>query len=141
VILIGRAHGNGMRKRKQVERVRARSALPWPTCLRLERTLTHREGGYGRLIEETLQLDWLLLTKRPVRILPMVPWKTIWPKNVWLGTTVEDQESAEQRLPHLSRVPALVRFISAEPLLGDLRIAGWLGWSIDWVITGGESGP
>jgi protein gp37 len=93
------------------------------------------------LIEETKQLDWLLLTKRPERILQTVPWKSNWPDNVWVGTTVEDQKSAEERLPHLSRVAAVVRFISAEPLLGDLSIARWLGRSIHWVITGGESGP
>jgi protein gp37 len=93
------------------------------------------------LIEGTPQLDWLLLTKRPERILQTVPWKAEWPQNVWIGTTVEDQESAELRLPHLARVPAVVRFISAEPPLSELSIASWLGSSIDWVITGGESGP
>jgi protein gp37 len=92
------------------------------------------------LIEETPHLDWLLLTKRPERILQMTHWKADWPKNVWIGTTVEDQESAEERLPHLTRVPAMVRFISAEPLLSEVNIASWLGSSIDWVITGGESG-
>ena len=94
-----------------------------------------------KLIEETPQLDWLLLTKRPERILKTVPWLANWPKNVWIGTTVEDQESAEQRLPHLATVPAVVRFISAEPLLSNLKISKWLGSSINWVITGGESGP
>jgi protein gp37 len=93
------------------------------------------------LIEATAQLDWLLLTKRPERVLQTVPWTTDWPKNVWIGTTVEDQESAKERLPHLARIPAAVRFISAEPLLSELSIASWLGTSIDWVITGGESGP
>ena len=58
--------------------------------------------------------------------------------NVWLGTTVEDQRWADERIPHLIQVPAVVRFLSVEPLLGpidDLPIAG-----IDWVIAGGESG-
>lgn len=93
------------------------------------------------LIEQTTQLDWLLLTKRPEQILKMAPWKNSWPENIWIGTTVEDQECAEKRLPHLARVPAVVRFISAEPLLSDLNITKWLGSSINWVITGGESGP
>jgi protein gp37 len=93
------------------------------------------------LIEKTPQLDWLLLTKRPELISQSVGWTTDWPKNVWIGTTVEDQESAEERLPHLAQVPAAIKFISAEPLLSDLNIAKWLGASIDWVITGGESGP
>jgi protein gp37 len=93
------------------------------------------------LIEKTPHLDWLLLTKRPERILATAPWSDSWPLNVWVGTTVEDQKCADKRLQHLARVPAAVRFISAEPLLGQLDIERWLGTSIDWVITGGESGP
>ena len=93
------------------------------------------------LIESTPHLDWLLLTKRPERVLGMVPWSNAWPENVWVGTTVEDQESANERLPYLARMPASVRFISAEPLLSELDISKSLGSSINWVITGGESGP
>ena len=93
------------------------------------------------LIEVTPNLDWLLLTKRPELVRKMVPWGQSWPTNIWLGTTVEDQEWAEERLPHLAEIPAAVRFISAEPLLGPLNISRWLGEHIDWVITGGESGP
>lgn len=93
------------------------------------------------LIDETPQLDWLLLTKRPEHILRVVPWSADWPRNVWIGVTVEDQQNAERRLPFLARVPAVIRFISAEPLLGQLTLEEWLGTSIDWVITGGESGP
>ena len=94
------------------------------------------------LIDETPNLNWLLLTKRPERVSQTVPWiKSDWPNNVWLGTTVEDQKSAEERLPYISALPAKVRFISAEPLLGQLDLRTWLGSSIDWVITGGESGP
>ena len=93
------------------------------------------------LIEQTPSLDWLLLTKRPELISGAVPWRTNWPRNVWLGTTVEDQERADERLPILASIPAAVRFISAEPLLGGLDIARWLDQGLDWVITGGESGP
>jgi protein gp37 len=92
------------------------------------------------LIQETPNLDWLLLTKRPELVSRMVPWTDNWPNNVWIGTTVEDQKAAETRLPHLSNIPAKVRFISAEPLLGPLDLTRWLAPSIDWVITGGESG-
>lgn len=91
------------------------------------------------LIEETPNLDWLLLTKRPHLVNQYVPW-TKWPHNVWMGTTVENQKNAEARLPELAEIPAAVRFISAEPLLGPLEISGWLGSTINWVITGGESG-
>lgn len=77
-----------------------------------------------------------------------------WPlPNVWLGTSVEDQPRADQRIPPLLDTPAAVRFLSCEPLLGpvDLQMVDWDGTtaltvlehppnSIDWVIVGGESG-
>jgi protein gp37 len=92
------------------------------------------------LIELTPNLDWLLLTKRPQNIAAMAPWTDDWPDNVWLGTTVELQHRAEELLPFLEAIPAKVRFISAEPLLGPLKVQSWLGTTINWVITGGESG-
>ncbi len=92
------------------------------------------------LVEATPHLDWLLLTKRPQLINHYAPW-TEWPKNVWMGTTVENQKWAEQRLPELAKVKAAVRFISAEPLRSEIQISPWLGNTINWVITGGESGP
>jgi protein gp37 len=93
------------------------------------------------LIEATPQLDWLLLTKRPEHVEAFTPWGRTWPRNIWLGTTVENQETADERLPHLRKIPAAVRFISAEPLRGPLEIQSWLRTTIDWAITGGESGP
>lgn len=96
------------------------------------------------VIDSTPWLDWQLLTKRPQNVLGMVPrlWLTRWPPNVWLGTTVEDQKRADERIPHLLRVPARVRFLSCEPLLGPVDL--WplvpVG-EIQWVIIGGESGP
>lgn len=62
--------------------------------------------------------------------------------NVWLGTSVEDQRRAVERLPFLVQVPAAVRFVSGEPLLGEVDLSRWLGEmpKIDWVIAGGESG-
>jgi protein gp37 len=89
------------------------------------------------LIADTPQLDWLLLTKRPGYVVRMVPWGDAWPKNVWIGTSVENGEWAKRRLPILGRIPAVVRFVSAEPLLGDISL---LCHAIDWVIAGGESG-
>jgi protein gp37 len=91
------------------------------------------------LIEATPWLDWLLLTKRPEAISQLAPWDQHWPDNVWLGVTVEDQKRALQRLPILCEIPAKVRFISAEPLLGPLSLELWLN-RLDWVIAGGESG-
>jgi protein gp37 len=92
------------------------------------------------LIEATPWLDWLLLTKRPEAVTRLAPWGDAWPENVWLGTTVEDQRRALERLPILKDIPAVVRFISAEPLLDAVDLSEWLPW-LDWVITGGESGP
>jgi len=93
-----------------------------------------------RLIEATPALDWLLLTKRPYNAITQVPWRTEWPPNVWLGTTVENQRWAERRVPELTRSPAAVRFLSCEPLLGPIDLRPWLSTSVHWVIVGGESG-
>jgi protein gp37 len=77
-------------------------------------------------------LDVQLLTKRPENVTRMVPpaWLVSWPAHVWIGTTVEDQQRAEERIPHLLRVPAAVRFLSVEPMLGpvDLDEAGAFAW-------------
>ena len=92
------------------------------------------------LIKRTARLDWLLLTKRPTNIRKMLPadWSEGYP-NVWLGTTAEDQERYDQRWPALAAVPAAVRFISYEPAIGSLSIAGFEAHP-DWLIAGGESG-
>ena len=101
-----------------------------------------------RLIGQTQHLRWLLLTKRPENVLGMVPWfwlppegakVTHWPDNVWVGTTVEDQQRAAERLDHLAFIPAPVRFLSCEPLLGPVDLTPWIA-SVDWIIAGGESG-
>jgi protein gp37 len=98
------------------------------------------------LIDETPWLDWLLLTKRPQNIEKKISWK-VWPTNVWLGITVEDQERAKERLPILLQFPAKRRFLSCEPLLGPVDLSKWTQhrqkslYPIDWVIAGGESGP
>jgi protein gp37 len=110
--------------------------------------LNQQRERLWKLIEATPMLDWLLLTKRPQNIEKMAPWSEVWPHNVWLGTTVEDQTNALVRLPHLLKHKARVRFLSCEPLLGPLDLKGWLKpdpklglHGIDWIIAGGESGP
>ncbi len=89
------------------------------------------------LVEQTPCLDWLFLTKRIAGVHRMVPWGDSWPENVWLGVSVENEQFANTRLPRLLEIPARVRFISAEPLLGDFTVPE----GIHWVIAGGESGP
>ncbi|MBL3569903.1 hypothetical protein BV509_00950 [Rhodovulum sulfidophilum] len=104
------------------------------------RDLDPHRARLWSLIETTPNLDWLLLTKRPDVATRLNRWGTNWPANVWLGTTVENQQRADENLPHLVGIPARVRFISAEPLLGPLNLSAYLE-RLDWVITGGESGP
>ena len=96
-----------------------------------------------KLIEATPNLDWLLLTKRAHLVKKLAPGP--WPANAWIGTTAENQQWFDIRVHHILDVPAPVRFLSCEPLLGAIdarpvlsvdRISG-----INWVIAGGESGP
>jgi len=65
--------------------------------------------------------------------------------NVWLGVSVEDQRTADERIPDLLATPAALRFVSCEPLLGPVDLRPWLGehrrQRLDWVIVGGETGP
>ena len=77
------------------------------------------------------------LTKRSARLKEMAP-QLPWPDNVWMGTSVEDERVIE-RIEDLRQVPAHVRFLSCEPLLGALDNLNLSG--IGWVIVGGESGP
>lgn len=123
------------------------------------------------LLASCANLDVQLLTKRPENIRRMVPpsWLTSWPEHVWIGCTVESQEYAEKRIPHLLAVPARVRFLSCEPLLEAVDLTDlvdrtntapsehhfsalecdvepeddgdWHGATVAWVIVGGESGP
>ena len=137
------------------------------------------------LIASTPRLDWQLLSKRPelwqerleaaaaferskpmsLHFGPASNWLAgNAPANVWVGTTVEDQRRADERVPALLAIPAKVRFLSMEPLLeavdlesvygalpegaidcnrGDDHRSGECGCAagVDWVIVGGESGP
>jgi len=128
------------------------------------------------LVAKCPTLDWQMLTKRPQlwqsRLEAVAKLEDIgaaisthWlagnpPPNVWLGTTVEDQTRANERIPELLKIPARVRFLSCEPLLGPVNLEipmpgpdllqgdgkaicqPWMIQSgIHWVIAGGESGP
>jgi protein gp37 len=140
------------------------------------------EGVPGKFIDEVLVVmasaSWhtfLVLTKRPKRMLDCLHnpamgayiWDRAnrthgpfigepWPlPNVWLGVSVEDQKTADERIPLLLQTPVAVRFISYEPALGslDLRVfdnqkgldygvfKNCRALILDWVIAGGESGP
>jgi protein gp37 len=145
--------------------------------------------AHGDLFHENVPNEWIdkvfaimaqspqhtfqVLTKRPERMLAYITdpvWAEIhgpkWPlKNVWLGVSVENQEAADERIPLLLQTPAAVRWLSCEPLLGNVLLdngeTSWLTChntdtdteccisysvsgihfrGIDWVVVGGESG-
>lgn len=128
------------------------------------------------LIYRTPNLNWLLLTKRPQnwrhrmtaarnaalydfndvtdRIDAWLSGESLPFRNIWIGTSVEDQARADERIPLLLNIPARVRFLSCEPLLEKLELSNVTKRSdcvnvlgkfalegIHWVICGGESGP
>lgn len=124
------------------------------------------------------QHTYQVLTKRPERMLEFVTgydngqlpnWLEAM-DNIWLGVSVEDQRTANERIPLLLQTPAAVRWVSAEPLLGEVRLdrlrtdgegwavtdaltgerrghhenpdrSEWMDSRVDWVVVGGESGP
>jgi protein gp37 len=88
-----------------------------------------------RVMGECEKHVFQILTKRHERLLELAP-ELEWPENVWMGVSVENQGYAH-RVDYLRQVPATVRFLSCEPLLGplELDLEG-----IHWVIVGGESG-
>jgi protein gp37 len=130
------------------------------------------------LINKCPHLDWLLLTKRPELVNPLlgeasngtyapiprsVERTGCWnlaehAPNIWLGTTIENQEQADKRIPQLLAIPAARRFLSCEPLLGPVDLTDTLFMcgrhnepfgshcnpdcpsALNWVIVGGESG-
>jgi protein gp37 len=91
-----------------------------------------------QVMQDTPRHHYQILTKRPERMLRIVSTHMSKPlPNVWLGTSVENADAVD-RIEHLRRTPATIRFISFEPLIGaigDVDLAG-----IHWAIVGGESG-
>ncbi|WP_280491931.1 DUF5131 family protein [Nocardia asiatica] len=88
------------------------------------------------VMRETPQHTYQVLTKRSLRLKRLAD-KLDWPANVWMGVSVENADHLA-RVDHLREVPATVRFLSCEPLLGPLD--GLVLDGIGWVIAGGESG-
>lgn len=109
--------------------------------------------GVFQTMRETPQHTYQVLTKRPWLMRDYIEHREPAgvPRNVWLGTSVEDQVAANSRIPALLECPAVVRFLSCEPLLGAVDLGHFLcqtwrrgltmGTYLDWVICGGESGP
>ncbi len=109
--------------------------------MRIAADLFHKEMPLDYLkqifavMESTPRHSYQVLTKRAERLAELAPGLP-WPDNVWMGVSVESQDYTS-RIDHLRMVPAAVRFLSCEPLLGplELDLTG-----IHWVIVGGESG-
>lgn len=89
------------------------------------------------VMQEASWHQFQILTKRTDRLAEV--WRDLpWPENVWMGVSVENQDYVH-RVNYLREVPAAVRFLSVEPLIGRITKLSLAG--IDWVIAGGESGP
>ncbi len=150
-----------------------------PDNFRTLEKLDNSRKRLGKLIKETPHLDWLLLTKRPeiwayscfdlgfskhedyYHSIHKATATWNFPDNVWLGVSVENQKQADLRIPELLKIPAKIRFLSMEPLLGAVNLVQARGLTkyisgggvgnipltsglesngIDWIIVGGESG-
>lgn len=179
---MGKAHWGAGQPRVRTSPANWREPLKWNAkakadgirrrvfCASLADVFDHEVDPQWRadlllLIRDCPDLDWLLLTKRPHLILDHLEAAGVVGNlsetlpQVWIGTTVENQETANERIPHLQRVPARVRFLSCEPLVGPVTLpmgrvmtgfpkhitaqghAVGAQLSIHWVICGGESGP
>ena len=90
-----------------------------------------------RMMEKASWHTFQVLTKRSERLAEFAP-KLNWPSNVWMGVSIETAKYL-WRADHLREIPATVRFLSLEPLLGPLGAIDLSG--IHWIIAGGESGP
>ena len=112
--------------------------VPFDYVLDMFSVMAEASEKYGHVFQ--------VLTKRPGRAVAW--WERYqrhfpdgWPDNIWVGTSVESQKYAP-RLTVLERIPAPVRFVSAEPLLERIDLTPWLSRGVlKWVIVGGESGP
>jgi protein gp37 len=103
----------------------------------------HLRRRLFELIKQTPYLDWLLLTKRPELIRLHLERIGFWDQmpmpNVWVGTTTESQQRFDERWAILKDIPAKVRFVSAEPLLGEIVLPDDIQGKLHWLIAGGET--
>lgn len=147
----------------RLERVARRKK---PAVISIWNDLFHEKVAPGfmskvfQVIHNSPRHLFIVLTKRPGRALIYgksysIRGESVWPQNLILGTTVEDQPTADERLPILMQIPAWARFISYEPALGPIKIwdaleinrlkdtGEWVrsGWKpvFDWVVAGCES--
>lgn len=102
---------------------------------------TWRRDLFDDVIRATPNLEWLLLSKRHARLMPLLGSHARNLSNIRIGVTVEDDHHARMRLPYLREVKAAgyPTFVSYEPALGHVKWAPWMD-CVDWLIAGGESG-
>lgn len=105
--------------------------------------------GVLAVVEANPRHTSIFLTKNPRRLKEFNPW----PANCWVGTTVTNQADADERIPELLKADALVRFLSVEPILSEIKLRKteaavdkewaprWEFGHIDWVIIGAQTGP
>ena len=164
--LVERFNKAGEPKQKDFSKVRKTSQQVWNFPYKIHKNLTGQEPfterlvftcsmsdffiseadewrpDMWRIIRETPNLIYQILTKRPERILANLPedWGAGY-ENVWLGVSTENQENFNLRVPILLSIPAKVRFLSIEPLIGDIEPMDIIeSKELDWIIIGGESG-
>jgi protein gp37 len=116
----------------------------------------------GMILDERLHIEWLMLTKRPecwstalIRAMKCAKEKGLpelaqkikmWveglvPEHVWFGVTAENQERWDERVRVLRGIPAAVKWVSCEPLIGKVICKKEEVRSLDWIVAGGENGP
>jgi len=129
----------------QVLTKRPKRAADWFLWLDFQARICN--GGRGmtpaaRCLVETHRVSESAYLRRIVDFTCSRPWPL---QNVWMGVSVEDQATADERIPLLLRTPAAVRFVSYEPALGPVDFTPWHSQGptvgISWLIVGGESGP
>jgi protein gp37 len=115
-----------------------------PENFHLRLTEIVKEMGTHMTLEESF-LRTFILMMRDGRVGITYTAPECGQENYWIGTSVENQDVADKRIPELLQIPARVRFLSCEPLLGNLNLDRWFREfvmpPIDWCICGGESGP
>lgn len=132
-----------------IDRVFAVMFVAWRHTFILLTKRSDRQRAY--LSDPTKHERWAEVIRKEFRgtSTPTAGWFENYGKRIWLGVSVEDQTRADERIPDLLDTPAAVRWISAEPLLGEVNFdrrvfdecsGGWLH-HLDWIVAGGESGP
>ena len=143
---------------------------PWTIATQFMGDLFHDDITVAMLrkifavMREAAWHTFYVLTKRPIGMLAVSEHLGYWPENAWAGVTVENQKAADERIPVLMKVPAAIRWVSLEPMLGAVDLKPYLPdihcaicgereclhgeqaaarefGGLNWVVVGGESGP